>query len=177
MKREIFVGNVGIGGHYPVSIQSMTSTSTEDIESTLNQIESLNKEGCDIVRVAIPDKTSLKPFKQILKMSPLPVIADIHFDACLAMQAIEMGANGIRINPGNIGSKDKLKEILKLANQKKIPIRIGVNSGSLERDILDKYKHELPASCAGELPKATSNDIVCGRNYDLKGKVPQVTII
>jgi (E)-4-hydroxy-3-methylbut-2-enyl-diphosphate synthase len=136
MKREIFVGNVGIGGHYPVSIQSMTSTSTEDIESTLNQIESLNKEGCDIVRVAIPDKTSLKPFKQILKMSPLPVIADIHFDACLAMQAIEMGANGIRINPGNIGSKDKLKEILKLANQKKIPIRIGVNSGSIEKKYL-----------------------------------------
>jgi len=133
MKREIFVGNVGIGGHFPISIQSMTSTFTEDIKSTLDQIKSLKEEGCDIVRVAVPEKSTLKPFNQILKKSPLPIIADIHFDASLALQTIELGAHGIRINPGNIGSKDKLKEIIKLANQKAIPIRIGVNAGSIEK--------------------------------------------
>ena len=149
------MGNVGIGGHYPVSIQSMTSTSTEDIDSTLDQIESLKEEGCDIVRVAVPDKTTLKPFSKILNESPLPIIADIHFDAYLAMQAMEMGTNGIRINPGNIGSKNKLIEILKLANQKKIPIRIGVNSGSIEKKYLksNMSKSEAMVNSALDLIK------------------------
>ncbi len=133
MKREIFVGNVGIGGNHPVSIQSMTSTKTIDVQSTLNQIIELQKEGCEIVRVAVPDKPSLIPFKQIVKESPIPVIADIQFDSYLALKSIENGAHGIRINPGNMGSRKKLKEILELANQRKIPIRIGVNSGSIEK--------------------------------------------
>lgn len=133
MKREIFIGSVGIGGEHPVSIQSMTSTPTQDKQATLKQIEILKNEGCDIVRVAVPNKNSVPAFAGIVKESPLPVVADIHFDAYLALRAIEAGAHGIRINPGNIGSSKKLKEILNLANQGNIPIRIGVNSGSIEK--------------------------------------------
>jgi (E)-4-hydroxy-3-methylbut-2-enyl-diphosphate synthase len=133
MKKEIFIDNVGIGGNHPVSIQSMTSTSTQDAQATLKQIEALKKAECDIVRVAVPDRNCLAAFAEIVKKSPLPVVADIHFDAYLALRAIEAGAHGIRINPGNIGSKKKLKEILALANQRNIPVRIGVNSGSIEK--------------------------------------------
>jgi (E)-4-hydroxy-3-methylbut-2-enyl-diphosphate synthase len=133
MKREIFVGRVGIGGKHPVSIQSMTNTAATDVKGTLAQIRLLHKAGCDIVRVAVPDKTALAPLRQIIAKSVLPVIADIHFAAGLAMQAINAGAHGIRINPGNIGSNEKLKGIIRLAGQKKISIRIGVNGGSLEK--------------------------------------------
>jgi len=133
MKREIFIGRVGIGGNHPVSIQSMTNTAAADVKSTLAQIRLLSQAGCDIVRVAVPDKTALAPLRQIIAKSPLPVIADIHFDAALALQTINAGAHGIRINPGNIGGNEKLKDIIRLAGQKKIPIRIGVNSGSLEK--------------------------------------------
>lgn len=133
MKREIFVGRVGIGGKHPISIQSMTNTAAADVKGTLAQIRSLRKAGCDIVRLAVPDKSSLVPLRQIIAKSVLPVIADIHFDAALALRAIDAGAHGIRINPGNIGSNEKLKDIIRLAGQKKIPIRIGVNGGSLEK--------------------------------------------
>ena len=133
MKREIFVGRVGIGGAHPVSIQSMTNTATEDVESTLKQIRRLKRAGCDIVRVAVPAKSALAAFKKIVARSPLPVIADIHFDAALALGAMENGAHGIRINPGNIGGNEKLKAVVRLAAQKRIPIRIGVNAGSLEK--------------------------------------------
>jgi (E)-4-hydroxy-3-methylbut-2-enyl-diphosphate synthase len=133
MKREIFVGRVGIGGSHPLSIQSMTNTAAADVIGTLAQIRLLRQVGCDIVRVAVPDKTALAPLRQIIAKSQLPVIADIHFDAALALQAIDAGAHGIRINPGNIGGNEKLKGIIRLAGQKKIPIRIGVNGGSLEK--------------------------------------------
>lgn len=133
MKKEIFIGNVGIGGNHPVSIQSMTSTDTGDAEATLNQIRVLADAGCEIIRVAVPDREALRPLARIVKQSPLPVVADIHFDAYLALKSIEAGAHAIRINPGNIGSNEKVKEILKAANQKGIPIRIGVNSGSIEK--------------------------------------------
>lgn len=133
MKREIFVGRVGIGGSHPVSIQSMTNTPTEDAEATLKQIRQMKDAGCDIVRVAVPAKTALAAFKKITARSPLPVIADIHFDASLALGAMENGAHGIRINPGNIGGNQKLKAIVRLAAQKKVSIRIGVNAGSLEK--------------------------------------------
>jgi (E)-4-hydroxy-3-methylbut-2-enyl-diphosphate synthase len=133
IKKEIFIGNVGIGGQHPVSIQSMTSTDTRDVAATLNQINALKDAGCEIIRVAVPAKDALMPFKTIVKKSPLPVVADIHFDAYLASQSIEAGAQGIRINPGNIGSNKKLKEILNAANERNIPIRIGVNAGSLEK--------------------------------------------
>jgi (E)-4-hydroxy-3-methylbut-2-enyl-diphosphate synthase len=133
MKREIFVGRVGIGGQHPLSVQSMTNTAAADVKGTLAQIRSLYRAGCDIVRVAVPDKTAIVPLRQIIAKSVLPVIADIHFDAALALRAIDAGANGIRINPGNIGSNEKLKNIIRLAGEKKIPIRIGVNGGSLEK--------------------------------------------
>lgn len=133
MKREIFVGRVGIGGAHPVSVQSMTNTATEDFAATLKQIQRLKSAGCDIVRVAVPAKSALAAFKKITARSPLPVIADIHFDAALALGAMENGAHGIRINPGNIGGNEKLKAVVRLAAQKKIPMRIGVNAGSLEK--------------------------------------------
>lgn len=135
-KRELFIGNVGIGGTHRVSIQSMTSTNTCDWESTLNQIHALEKEGCEIIRVAVPSKEALISFAKIVKESPLPVVADIHFDASLALGSIDAGAQAIRINPGNIGSKEKVKEILKAASNRHIPIRIGVNSGSIEKKYL-----------------------------------------
>ncbi|MGD2088661.1 MAG: flavodoxin-dependent (E)-4-hydroxy-3-methylbut-2-enyl-diphosphate synthase [Candidatus Aminicenantes bacterium] len=133
IKKEIFIGNVGIGGNHPVSIQSMTSTDTRDVKATLNQIIALKDAGCEIIRVAVPAKDALAAFRTIIEKSPLPVVADIHFDAYLALKSIEAGAQGIRINPGNIGSNKKVKEILKAANEKNIPIRIGVNAGSLEK--------------------------------------------
>jgi (E)-4-hydroxy-3-methylbut-2-enyl-diphosphate synthase len=146
IKREIFIGNVGIGGRHPVSIQSMTATDTHDARATLTQIHELKNAGCEIVRVGVPDRKALAPLAKILKESPLPVVADIHFDAFLAIKSIEAGAQGIRINPGNIGSKEKVKEILKAANARNIPIRIGVNSGSLEK----KYWNS-PASTAEKM--------------------------
>jgi (E)-4-hydroxy-3-methylbut-2-enyl-diphosphate synthase len=133
MKREIFVGRVGIGGIHPLSIQSMTNTAAADVKGTLAQIRLLRRAGCDIVRVAVPGKDALAPLREIIAKSKLPVIADIHFDAALALQAIDAGAHGIRINPGNIGSNERLKGIIRLAGEKKIPIRIGVNGGSLEK--------------------------------------------
>jgi len=133
MKREIFIGKVGVGGKHPVSLQSMTNTVTEDVPSTLNQISSLYEAGCDIIRVAVPDRDALKGFKEIIRQSVLPVVADIHFDTFLALKSIEYGANSIRINPGNIGSKERIKEILILAKERGIPIRIGVNAGSIEK--------------------------------------------
>ena len=108
MKREIFVGNVGIGGDHPVSLQSMTNTPTENVTATLEQIFQLQRAGCDLVRVAVPNEAVLASLQQIVQRSPIPVIADIHFDASLALRSIEYGAHGIRINPGNIGSKSKI---------------------------------------------------------------------
>lgn len=141
MKKEIFIGNVGVGGKHPVSIQSMTSTDTKDVSATLCQINALAQAGCQIIRVAVPDRDSLQPLAKIITESPLPVVADIHFDAYLALKSIEAGAHAIRINPGNIGSKEKLKNILKAANERNIPIRIGVNWGSIEKKYL-KHKGE-----------------------------------
>ena len=136
MKREIFIGKVGIGGAHPVSIQSMTNTASHDVEGTLRQVRRLKAAGCDIVRVAIPDKTALPAFRSIAARSPLPVIADIHFDASLALGAMENGASGIRINPGNIGGNERLKAVVRMAARRRIPIRIGVNAGSLEKKYL-----------------------------------------
>jgi len=136
-KREIFIGNVGIGGSHPVSIQSMTSTNTCDARATLNQINGLKNAGCEIVRVAVPSQEAIEPLKEIVRQSLIPVVADIHFDSSLAIQSIEAGVQGIRINPGNIGNNEKVKAILKAANERNVPIRIGVNSGSIEKRYLD----------------------------------------
>jgi (E)-4-hydroxy-3-methylbut-2-enyl-diphosphate synthase len=136
---------VGVGGKHPVSIQSMTSTNTKDALATLNQVKALAHAGCQIIRVAVPDRDSLPSLAKIVHESPLPVVADIHFDAYLALKSVEAGAHGIRINPGNIGSKEKLKDILKAANERNIPIRIGVNWGSIEKKYL-KRKDSRPVA-------------------------------
>ncbi len=142
-KKEIFIGNIGIGGDHPVSLQSMTSTATSDVASTLKQIRDLQAAGCEIVRVAIPDLAMAADFQKIVQEAPLPIIADIHFDHRIAIAAIEAGANGIRINPGNIGSEQKVIEILQCAKHHRVPIRIGVNSGSIEKRFIKAGKSKI----------------------------------
>ncbi len=139
MSKAVQCGNVIIGGGAPVSIQSMTNVDTRDIKAVAMQINDLASEGCQIVRVAVPDMESAEALKTIKQMSPVPIVADIHFDHRLAIKAIQMGADKIRINPGNIGSRDKVREVVEAAKERNIPIRVGVNSGSLEEDILKKY--------------------------------------
>lgn len=134
------IGNKIIGGDNPVLIQSMTNTKTEDIKATIKQIKELEDVGCDIVRVAIPTEKAAKALENIKKEVNIPIVADIHFDYRLALLAIKYGADKIRINPGNIGSNERVKEIIQLAKKNNIPIRVGVNGGSLEKKYLNKYK-------------------------------------
>jgi (E)-4-hydroxy-3-methylbut-2-enyl-diphosphate synthase len=141
MKRKIYVGNVPIGGDAPVSIQSMLNTKTTDVAGSLSQIRALAAAGCQIVRLAVPDMEAAKGFSEIAKESPLPLVADIHFDYRLAIAAAEGGAAKIRINPGNIGGKERVKAVVDVCREKHIPIRIGVNGGSLEKELLEKYGH------------------------------------
>jgi (E)-4-hydroxy-3-methylbut-2-enyl-diphosphate synthase len=138
------VGDVPVGGDAPVSVQSMTNTDTRDISSTVNQIIKLYEAGCEIVRVAIPDMDAADSFKDIKAAVVPPLIADIHFDHRLAIAAIRNGADGLRINPGNIGGREKIVKIVEEAKERNIAIRIGVNAGSLPRDILDRYGHPSP---------------------------------
>lgn len=140
MTRKIKVGNLYIGGNSSISIQSMTNTKTSDVLKTVEQIKKLEDAGCDIIRVAVPDEESAKALSIIKKQINIPIVADIHFDYKLAIKSIENGADKIRINPGNIGSTDKIKMVVDAAKEKNVPIRIGVNSGSLEKEILNKYK-------------------------------------
>ena len=142
--KEIRVGDVRIGGSNPITVQSMTNTLTTDIPATINQIEELTNEGADLVRVSCPDEASSKALKEICKHSKVPIIADIHFHYKRALEAADNGAKCLRINPGNIGSKEKLSEIIKSAKYNGCAIRIGVNAGSLEEDLLKKYKEPCP---------------------------------
>ncbi len=137
--RPVRVGGVTIGGAAPVVVQSMTNTRTTDSAATLDQINQLAEAGCDLVRLAIPNREAIKPFAELVLKSPVPLIADIHFDARLAHEALESGASKIRINPGNIGGKEKLLGLARRADQLKVPIRIGVNAGSLEKNIMAKH--------------------------------------
>ncbi len=137
--RELFVGKVRVGGTAPVSVQSMTNTRTDDAPATLEQIGRLAAAGCDIVRCAVPDMAAAAALPEILRHSPLPVIADIHFDYKLALAAVEAGIDGLRLNPGNIGGTDRVAAVVEAAKKRGIPIRIGVNAGSLPRDLLEKY--------------------------------------
>lgn len=137
--RKIMVGNVQIGGQNKVVIQSMCNTKTKDVEETVKQILELEKAGCEIIRVACLDMEDAKAIKQIKERIHIPIVADIHFDYKIALQAIESGVDKVRINPGNIGSKDRVKAVVDKCKEKKIPIRIGVNAGSLEKDLLEKY--------------------------------------
>ena len=137
--RVVKIGNRVIGGGNPVLIQSMTNTKTQDVEATVAQIKELEKAGCDIIRCAVPNMEAAIAFKEIKKAISIPLVADIHFDYRLAIAAMENGADKIRINPGNIGAYEKLKAVTDVAKGRNIPIRVGVNSGSLEKEILEKY--------------------------------------
>ena len=137
--RVVKIGNRVIGGGNPVLIQSMTNTKTQDVKSTVAQIKELEKAGCDIIRCAVPNMEAALAFKEIKKVINIPLVADIHFDYRLAIAAMENGADKIRINPGNIGSEEKLRAVIDVAKKYQVPIRVGVNSGSLEKEILEKY--------------------------------------
>ncbi|APM38790.1 flavodoxin-dependent (E)-4-hydroxy-3-methylbut-2-enyl-diphosphate synthase [Clostridium kluyveri] len=137
--KEIRVGKVVIGGNAPIAVQSMTNTDTKNTKATIEQIHNLKKAGCDIVRCAVPDMEACDALKTILKEVSIPLVADIHFDYKLAIKSIENGVSALRINPGNIGNIDKVKMVVKSAGERNVPIRIGVNSGSLKKDILNKY--------------------------------------
>lgn len=137
--KVIHIGNKKIGGGNPILIQSMTNTKTEDVASTVDQIERLTNAGCDIIRCAVPTMEAAKAFAEIKKQIRIPLVADIHFDYKLAIAAMEYGADKIRINPGNIGNIEKIKAVVKKAREFQIPIRVGVNSGSLEKPLLEKY--------------------------------------
>ena len=141
MTRQIIVGNVPIGGGAPVVIQSMLNTKTTDVEGSLSQIKALQAAGCQIARLAVPNMEAARGFADICKESPLPLVADIHFDYKLAIAAAEGGASKIRINPGNIGGEDRVKAVVDVCKEKRIPIRIGVNGGSLDKKLLEKYGH------------------------------------
>lgn len=141
MTRQILVGSVPVGGGAPVAIQSMLNTKTTDVSGSLSQLEKLALAGCQIARLAIPDKEAAKSFAQICKASPLPLVADIHFEYKLALMAAEAGASKIRINPGNIGGEENVKAVVAACKERNIPIRIGVNGGSLDKKLLEKYGH------------------------------------
>ena len=142
--KEINVGNLKIGGDNPISVQSMTNTLTKDVKSTVKQIIEIENAGADLVRVSCPDKESTEALKQISKQVKVPIVADIHFHYKRAIEAAENGAHCLRINPGNIGDKQKIKEVIKAAQNNSCAIRVGVNAGSLEKDILEKYKEPCP---------------------------------
>ncbi len=142
--KQIKVGNVLIGGGAPIVIQSMTNTDTRDANATLKQINELYNAGCQIARCAVPDMTAAHALGEICEKSPIPVVADIHFDYRLALESIAAGVQKVRINPGNIGSDDRVKAVVDAARAKNIPIRIGVNSGSVEKEILEKYGSPTP---------------------------------
>ena len=139
LTKEVSIGNVKIGGKNPIAIQSMTNTKTEDVTATVAQILELEKAGCDIIRCAVPTMEAAKALKDIKEEIHIPLVADIHFDYRLAIASVENGADKIRINPGNIGSSEKIQAVVDCCREKNIPIRVGVNSGSLEKDLVAKY--------------------------------------
>ena len=142
--KKIKVGNIYVGGDSPISIQSMNNTDTRDVKATINQIKALQMAGCDITRCAVLDMDAADALKEITSSVEIPVVADIHFDYKLALRSIENGVAALRINPGNIGSRERVKLVAKAAKEKGIPIRIGVNSGSLEKELLEKYNGVCP---------------------------------
>ena len=144
--RQILVGNLPIGGGAPIAVQSMCSTDTRDVAATLKQIEGLTAAGCDIVRCAVPDEDAAEALVEIRQGCRIPLVADIHFDYRLALLALENGVDALRLNPGNIGERWKVEEVVRACAERRVPIRIGVNGGSLERELLDKYGHPSAAA-------------------------------
>ena len=143
--KEIKVGKVSVGGNNPITVQSMTNTLTTDVKNTINQIKELEDAGADIVRVSCPDENSTKSLKEIIKNVGVPIVADIHFHYKRAIEAAQMGASCLRINPGNIGSNQRVLEVVKAAKDNNCSIRIGVNAGSLDKSLLEKYKEPCPS--------------------------------
>lgn len=152
--RKIRVGSAFVGGNAPVSVQSMTNTDTRDVRATLRQIRSLSREGCEIVRVAVPDAAAARAFRKIKAESPIPVIADIHFDYRLAVACAEGGADCLRINPGNIGGESRARKVLRAAKANGCAVRIGVNAGSLEKDLLSRHGGPTPEALAESASRA-----------------------
>lgn len=148
-KREIRVGGVPIGGGHPVTVQSMTCTRTDDVPATLGQIGELARAGCDIVRVAVPDPETLPAFRTLVRESPIPVIADVHFSVRMALGVLEAGAHGLRINPGNIGDDERLRDVIREASRRAIPLRIGVNGGSLKPQQVERHGGDRVAAMVG----------------------------
>lgn len=153
--KSIKVGNIYIGGNHDITVQSMTNTDTRNVADTVKQILELEAAGCDIIRCAVPDESASEAIRQIVSEIHIPLVADIHFDYRLALKSIESGVSALRINPGNIGSIDKIKMVAKAAKEREIPIRIGVNSGSLEKDLLNKYGRV----CADALVESALNNV------------------
>lgn len=143
LKNVVNIGGVLIGGNNPVAIQSMTNTDTRNVDATVAQIKALEDAGCEIIRCAVPDMTAAEAMGEIRKQINIPLVADIHFDYRLALKCMELGVNKIRINPGNIGSRDRVREVVECAKAYGVPLRIGVNGGSLEKDLVEKYKHPV----------------------------------
>ena len=137
--REVKIGDLMIGGEHAITVQSMTTTKTDDITGTLKEVERLEEAGCHIIRITVPDKKAAKALSEIKKRMNVPLVADIHFDYRMALEAVDAGADKIRINPGNIGGKTRVKEVLEKVKGADLPIRIGVNAGSLEKDLIEKY--------------------------------------
>lgn len=162
MTKQIVVGNVPVGGGAPVAIQSMCSTHTDDVEATVQQIRRLEAAGCEIIRVAVPDKPSARAIGKIKEQIDIPLVVDIHFDYKLALECIAAGADKVRINPGNIGGEDRVKAVADACRQKNIPIRIGVNGGSLEKPLLAKYG----GVCAEALVESAFGHIQLLNKYD-----------
>lgn len=155
--RQITIGDVAIGGNAPISVQSMTNTDTADPDKTVEQIHRLEAAGCEIIRVAVPDMDAARALRSIRDSISIPLIGDIHFDWRLAVAAMEFGAQGIRINPGNIGGSDKLKKVVDAARQHQVPIRVGVNSGSIEKDLLEHYGYPTPDNPEALIESAVRN--------------------
>ena len=142
--RQIRIGEISVGGEAPVTVQSMCNTDTRDVEATVNQILRLQEAGCDIIRVAVPDDQAAQAISRIKEMIRIPLVADIHFNYKLALEALEAGADGLRINPGNIGKPERVEAVVRAAKEREIPIRIGVNAGSLEPELWEKYGGPTP---------------------------------
>src|SRR3989304_2309759 len=151
--RQIRVGAVTIGGDAPISVQSMTKTDTRNVEATVDQIWALEAAGCELVRLAVPDEEAAAVLGTIRKQIRIPLIADIHFNYRLALQALEQGVDGLRLNPGNIGARWKVEEVVRAARERQIPIRIGVNAGSLEKELLAKHGKPTPEAMGGSALK------------------------
>ena len=158
------IGGVKIGDMAPIAVQSMTNTKTSDVKKTVSQIKKLQKAGCEIIRVAVPDKASAEAISLIKKQISIPLIADIHFDFRLAIEAAKAGADSLRINPGNMGSAGNIEKVINCAKEKSIPIRIGVNAGSMEKDIIKKYGGATPE---GMVESALRNiELLAKMNFD-----------